>query len=274
MTDREWLARTAAELRRRAVAEPTVAQVLAEAATHTHDGGGPAVRVLGLPEAYAARIAGALTAPAPTGRSQVGDVRLEARDLGKRYGRRWVFRGVNLVARAGEAVAVVGANGTGKSTFLAVCAGFIAPDAGSVTVSGQVGLCPQDGGTMDYLTAEEHFVLLGTGRALSRARARRAGQELAATLQWNAADPVPVRHLSGGTRQKLNLVLAALGDPEILLLDEPYQGFDRGTYLDFWDQVWRWRDQGKTVLVVTHLLEQVDRVDTVLDLTSLAEVSA
>src|SRR5690606_4004583 len=153
----------------RAVAGPIVEQMLAEAATHIHDSGGPAVRVLGLPEAYAARIASALTAATPTGQPQVGDVRLEARDLGKRYGRRWVFPGVNLVARAGEAVAVVGANGTGKSTLLAVCAGFIAPDAGSVTTSGQVGWCPQDGGTMDYLTPDEHFVLLGTGRTMSRA---------------------------------------------------------------------------------------------------------
>jgi ABC-2 type transport system ATP-binding protein len=51
------------------------------------------------------------------------------------------------------------------------------------------------------------------------------------------------------------------------LLDEPYQGFDRGTYLDFWQLVWYWRDAGKAVVVVTHLLNQLDQVDTVLDLT-------
>ncbi|MEV5301895.1 ATP-binding cassette domain-containing protein [Amycolatopsis methanolica] len=85
-------------------------------------------------------------------------------------------------------------------------------------------------------------------------------------LDW-PAEPVPARHLSGGTRQKLNLVLAGLGDPDVLLLDEPYQGFDRGTYLDFWEQAWRWRDAGKAVVVVTHLLNQADRVEQVLDLT-------
>jgi ABC-type multidrug transport system ATPase subunit len=62
-------------------------------------------------------------------------------------------------------------------------------------------------------------------------------------------------------------VLAGLGEPEVLLLDEPYQGFDRGSYVDFWKQVWRWRAEGRAVVVVTHLLNELDRADTVVDLT-------
>lgn len=267
MTDREWLARATEELRRRAVAESRITQVMDEAAAHAHDSGQPAARVFGLPEAYAAQVASALVSRATAAGSPVGTVRLEARGIGKRYGRRWVLRDVDLVVRAGQAAAVVGANGTGKSTFLAICAGFVSPDAGRMTVAGEVGFCPQYGGTLDHLDPDEHWVLIGAGRGIRRAEARRAGRALATTLQWNAPRRVQARHLSGGTRQKLNLVLAALGDPDVLLLDEPYQGFDQGTYLDFWEQVWQWRDRGKAVVVVTHLLENLDRVDTVLDLT-------
>jgi ABC-type multidrug transport system ATPase subunit len=72
--------------------------------------------------------------------------------------------------------------------------------------------------------------------------------------------------LSGGTRQKLNLVLGELHSPDLLLLDEPYQGFDQGTYLDFWQQVFAWRDAGRAVVVVTHLLHDLQNVDHVLDL--------
>ena len=61
-------------------------------------------------------------------------------------------------------------------------------------------------------------------------------------------------------------MLSALGDPDLILLDEPYQGFDQGTYLDFWERVWQWRDEGKAIVVVTHLLEHLERVDSVLDL--------
>jgi ABC-type multidrug transport system ATPase subunit len=57
-----------------------------------------------------------------------------------------------------------------------------------------------------------------------------------------------------------------LGDPEVLLLDEPYQGFDRGTYVNFWDHVDRWRSEGKAILVVTHLLAELTRVDRVVEL--------
>ena len=75
-----------------------------------------------------------------------------------------------------------------------------------------------------------------------------------------------VQHLSGGNRQKLNLVLGELHGPDLLLLDEPYQGFDAGTYLDFWQQVFSWRDAGRAVVVVTHLLHDLQNVDRVLDL--------
>lgn len=102
---------------------------------------------------------------------------------------------------------------------------------------------------------------------MSRTSARASGRERAGVLEWSVDPRVQARHLSGGTRQKLNLIMAGLGAPEVLLLDEPYQGFDRDTYLDFWQQVWDWRTEGKAIVVVTHLLNQLDRVDTVLDLT-------
>ena len=110
-------------------------------------------------------------------------------------------------------------------------------------------------------------MLFGVGRGLGRQQALRHGRQLVHRLSWEPGDRTLVRHLSGGTRQKLSVALAVLGDPSVLLLDEPYQGFDRGTYVDFWDMVWAWRDAGKAVVVVTHMLNQLDRVDTVLDLS-------
>jgi ABC-type multidrug transport system ATPase subunit len=73
--------------------------------------------------------------------------------------------------------------------------------------------------------------------------------------------------LSGGNRQKLNLALSLLGQPDVLLLDEPYQGFDHGTYVDFWDHIRGWRDRGIAVAVVSHMLTELWRVDRVVELT-------
>ena len=73
--------------------------------------------------------------------------------------------------------------------------------------------------------------------------------------------------MSGGSRQKLNLALALLGDPDVLLLDEPYQGFDHGTYVDFWEHVSRWREENVAAAVVTHMLPELWRVDRVVELS-------
>jgi ABC-2 type transport system ATP-binding protein len=268
-----WLAALAGELHRRGVDTDLGRHVVAEAAAHLRDSGEPPLSVFGPPAEYASAIAESLGGERPS-RPDPGVVRLDVRGVTKRYGRRQVLSGVDLTVRAGQVAAVVGANGCGKTTFLRICAGLASPDQGTVRVHGTIGYCPQDGGTVELLAPDEHFVLIGAGRGLARPDARRRGQAYAARLDWADIGRAPARDLSGGTRQKLNLVLAELGDPDVLLLDEPYQGFDRGSYLDFWRDVWRWRAAGKAIVVVTHLLNQLDRVDTVLDLTPAVAVPA
>lgn len=162
---------------------------------------------------------------------------------------------------------MIGSNGAGKSTFLKICAGLLSPNTGTVEVHGSIGYCPQVGGMFDFLRPDEHFVLFGRGSGLGRETALRRGGELAAMLDWQPDSKTQTRHLSGGTRQKLNVILSALGGHDILLMDEPYQGFDKGAYTDFWEVIWRLRDAGRTVVVITHMLNALDRVDQVLDLT-------
>jgi ABC-2 type transport system ATP-binding protein len=267
-----WLAALTSELHRHGVDRELAGHIVAEAAAHLYDSGEPPTAVFGDPAEYATDVVRSVGGPAQLPRrAGPGPVRLDVRDVSKRYRRRTVLDKVRLTVRAGEIAAVVGANGSGKSTLLRICAGLASPDSGQVVVNGTFGYCPQAGGTADFLYPEEHFTLVGAGRGFTRERSRAAGRAQAAVLDWDAATKLQARQLSGGTRQKLNLVLAGLGDPDLLLLDEPYQGFDRGTYLDFWHEVWRWRDAGKAVVVVTHLLNQLDRVDLVLDLTNQPE---
>jgi ABC-2 type transport system ATP-binding protein len=265
VTVETWLTELAAELRRRRL-DPTA--LVAEAAGHLRDSGQSPLRVFGTPADYAAAVAASLEPTAEVRRTAPGEVRLEARGITKKYGRSTVLDGVDLTVRVGEVAAIVGANGCGKSTLLRICAGLISPDAGTVRLRGRLGYCPQDGGVADFLTPDEHFVLVGAGRGFARTQAKDRGRAAAAALDWPGAARAGVaRHLSGGTRQKLNLVMSGLGEPDVLLLDEPYQGFDKGSYLDFWQQVWRWRADGKAIVVVTHLLSELDRADIVLDLT-------
>lgn len=199
-------------------------------------------------------------------------VRLEVRGVSKGYGRRNVLNNVDLTVHAGEVAAIIGANGAGKSTLLRICAGLTRPSRGNVFIDGTVGYCPQDDGVLGFLTADDHFTLFGVGRGLDRRTARRIGRSLTLALSWKSDGTTQARHLSGGTRQKLGVALSMMGDPDILLLDEPYQGFDKGTYFDFWDTIWKLRDTGKSIVVVTHMLNALDQADVVLDLTPTVEM--
>ena len=191
---------------------------------------------------------------------------LAADGVGKRYGRKVALARAHLEIAAGEAVALVGENGAGKTTLLRICAGLLAPDEGQVVTRARIGYCPQEPGLLDLLTANEHLAYFGAAAGLSRADALATGGALLAEFGFSAADGTVARDLSGGTRQKLNLALALVGDPAVLLLDEPYQGFDRGTYVNFWEHVDGWRAAGKAVVVVTHLLAELTRVDRVVEL--------
>jgi ABC-2 type transport system ATP-binding protein len=192
---------------------------------------------------------------------------LEAADIRYSYGRKLVLDGVSLSVRGGEAVAIVGENGAGKSTLMRVCAGLIDPKVGEVRVRGRVGYCPQIPGLFDLLNADEHLSLFAPALGLSSEQVLRDGRTLLDELGFPVGDRSPTRYLSGGARQKLNLALALLGGARVLLLDEPYQGFDRGAYVSFWEHVAGWQADGLAVVVVTHLLTDLALVDRVVELT-------
>lgn len=192
----------------------------------------------------------------------IGDPVLVATGVRKSFRRRVVLEGADLLVRSGESVAIVGENGSGKSTLLSICAGVARSDAGTISTVPRVGFCPQTPGLIELLTVDEHVRLLSRGLRDPKsgyARARAVLDELDVP-----ASRTIVRDLSGGQRQKLNLALALIDDPQLLLLDEPYQGFDLGSYVDFWAQLARWTAEGRAVVVVTHLLEDRGKVDRVL----------
>jgi ABC-2 type transport system ATP-binding protein len=197
---------------------------------------------------------------------------LAARGIEKSFPRGWwprrrhlpVLRGADLDLGPGEVVGLVGENGSGKSTLMKILVGALAPDQGTVTRGGLVGYCPQVPQVYERLTCDDHFELFGAAYGMSPGQASASARELYDALGFGRFSGTRADELSGGTLAKLNLSLALLADPEVLLLDEPYAGFDFDTYLKFWDLVAQRRAAGRSALIVSHFVVDEDRFDRIV----------
>jgi len=188
---------------------------------------------------------------------------LAATDVARSFGRRVVLRGVTFQAHTGEMIGIVGENGAGKTTLLRIVAGLLPASRGHVEVRGRLGYCPQEPQVHTALTVAQNLEWFAAAYGMARTAPADALME---RLGFERYRHVLVRDLSGGTRQKLNLTLAVMHAPAILLLDEPYQGFDWETYQRFWALAEESRRAGQTIVVISHLFYELARFDRVLRL--------
>jgi ABC-2 type transport system ATP-binding protein len=187
------------------------------------------------------------------------------RDLHVRFGDVEAVAGVDLAARAGQATALLGRNGAGKSTTMRVLAGVVPPTAGTVLVAGHdlrtdtlaarraVGYCPDVGGLVPRATPWEHLQLSARLRRLADWENR--ARDLLERFELGDAAHRVTGGFSHGMGRRLSVVLAALHQPEVLLLDEPFDGVDPIGVEATMDVIGDARARGACVVVSTHLRE-------------------
>jgi ABC-2 type transport system ATP-binding protein len=185
------------------------------------------------------------------------------RGLRKTYGARVVVDGLDLDVGAGEIVGLVGANGAGKTTTVECIQGLRRPDAGVLSVLGYdpvtqaeqlrplVGSQLQDSALPDRLRVSEALALFATSRA-------RDGGELLERFGLAGRRRSVFSSLSGGERQRLFLVLALLNSPRLVILDELTQGLDPAARRNVWAAVRQLHEDGTTVLLVTHEMDEAE----------------
>jgi ABC-2 type transport system ATP-binding protein len=194
---------------------------------------------------------------------------LSARDVARRYGRHVALAPTSLDVCAGEVLALVGPNGAGKSTLLAILAGALEPDAGEVVAheAGRgIGWVPQRPAHYARLTPRENLELFARLEGVPEPAA--AAARLLDLVEL-AGDGKLVAQLSAGNQQRLNLAVALLTDPDVLVLDEPTASLDPRQRRRFWELGLAVRDRGGAVVFATQNLEELerfaDRVAVLLD---------
>ena len=191
---------------------------------------------------------------------------IEIRDLHKRFGSLRVLDGVNLTVRPGRVTAVLGPNAAGKTTLIKSVLGLTRPDSGTVLFDGvpideageyraRIGYMPQIARFPENLTGTDLFAMM---RDLRRAPA--CDMELVDALGLRDQLDKPLRVLSGGTRQKVNVALAFLFAPDLLVLDEPTAGLDPVASRIVKDKVNAERSRGRTFILTSHVLSELDEL--------------
>jgi ABC-2 type transport system ATP-binding protein len=176
---------------------------------------------------------------------------LTVADVRKRYGDREALKGVSFSARPGERLAVIGPNGAGKTTLLQILAGALAPDGGTVDVA-RAGWVPQRPAVYGRLSVAENLRLFARLEKVPDVDGR-----VAALLALTQLEPdVQAGRLSGGNRQRLNIGVGLLGEPPVLLLDEPSAALDPRQRERLWAFV---TGLDVTVVYTTHDVGEAER---------------
>lgn len=185
------------------------------------------------------------------------------------------LRNLSFAIGKGETMGLIGANGAGKSTSIRLLMDFIRPDTGSIKlfdsapchhlVRKKIGYLPETASFPANLNVLHLIRFTGTTCGLSIAELRKRAEDLLRLLDLWEARKRPLRSYSKGMQQRANFVLALLNDPDLLILDEPMSGLDPLGRKKIIDLIFRLKNEGKTILFCSHILEDVDRlVDNVL----------
>ena len=200
------------------------------------------------------------------------EVLIEAKQLVKRYGDFTAVDGIDFQVRKGESFGFLGPNGAGKSTTMRIIAATLTRTSGEITILGKdpeksgpeikahLGVVPQADNLDQALTVEENLYIYGRYFGLSKKFLKPKIEELLDFSQLVDKRTVKVDALSGGMKRRLTIARALVSEPEILMLDEPTTGLDPQARHILWDRLFRLKEQGVTLLITTHYMDEAEQL--------------
>ncbi len=206
--------------------------------------------------------------------------------LMKKFGDITAVNGLNLDIRRGEMFGFLGPNGAGKTTTISMLCGLLEPSAGSVQIAGfdvgrepqkvkaLIGVCPQEAAVFKFLTGMENLELFGNLHGLDKQLLKKRAAELVNQANFSEAAKRKTKGYSGGMMRQLNLMIALISDPEIVFLDEPTVGMDARARRRTWEYIGTLKDQGKTVILTTHYIEEAQTLSDRVGIIDYGELIA
>jgi ABC-2 type transport system ATP-binding protein len=195
-------------------------------------------------------------------------------------------RSVDLDVAEGEIFGFLGPNGAGKTTTLRMLATLIEPDGGTAAIAGadllrdpgevrrRIGYVAQGGSTWDDSTAREELVLQARLYGVHKAEALSRAERVLKAFQLSEYADRKCKTYSGGQRRRVDIALGIIHEPKVVFLDEPTSGLDPQSRAHMWDEIRRLRDEGMTVFITTHYLDEADALCDRLSIMDYGEIVA
>lgn len=197
------------------------------------------------------------------------DAAIEVRDVSKRFGDFDAVSALSFAVKKGQVFGLLGPNGAGKTTTLRMIMNITIPDSGEIyvmgekstsTVSRRIGYLPEERGLYRKMKVLEHLIFLGEIRGLSAAVSKQRAEDWLRRLELAEWHSKKVEELSKGMQQKIQFIGCVIHDPEVIILDEPFSGLDPVNARALKDEVLRFRESGKTIVLSTHVMEQAEKL--------------
>lgn len=194
---------------------------------------------------------------------------LNIEKLSKSYGERQVLQDLTLHIQPGEIYGLLGPNGAGKTTTINIICNLLSADSGIIQIYGKpvskttkllVGVAPQENLLYKTLSCEENLNFYAQIYGLKTQQRRQQVETSLAAVNLLDRAKSPIETLSGGMQRRMNIAVALVHQPKLLILDEPTTGLDIEARYEIWDLIRRLKSQGMTILLTTHLLDEAERL--------------
>ncbi|HOH95933.1 MAG TPA: ABC transporter ATP-binding protein [Candidatus Enterocola sp.] len=193
---------------------------------------------------------------------------IDIENINKSFDKKLIISDINLHIPKGEIICFLGPSGSGKTTLIRLISGAISPDTGQIRINGipmpnlemlsRIGFMPQSDSIYDNLSAIDNLKFFGGLYKMDKKTFNERIEKAIEMVGLTEDKFKLVSKFSGGMKKRLSLAIATLNDPDLLLLDEPTVGIDPILRRSIWKQFLAWRDAGKTLLVCTHVMDEVN----------------